>query len=256
VAGYLAPNTPSVELIPGEWTWQLQSMSERGQPGSGAVDVVIEIKRAAAAPARGALDLHFHFTGAHGWTAETAPDDADFQAAVERMCEFYGAIGIGLGAFTYNDVDPEFATVDSITGANSELHRIYATSRYDTGVSLFFVERIQGPFAGAAIGGIAGGTPGPTLLPSTVRSGVVVATELDPDPRAIGHIMAHETGHFLGLFHTREITGHTDPIEDTPENAQDNLMYPTVTQGDAHLTEGQGFVLRHSPAVVTTEVAR
>ena len=31
--------------------------------------------------------------------------------------------------------------------------------------------------------------------------------------------MAHETGHYLGLFHTRElIEGVTDQLDDTPED--------------------------------------
>ena len=48
--------------------------------------------------------------------------------------------------------------------------------------------------------------------------------------------MGHETGHFLGLFHTQEFAqGITDQIDDTATgfNNADNLMFPTVTPEEA-----------------------
>ncbi len=263
LATLLAPNNPQVEVGPGQWRFQVAALSSFG-PTTTAIDLTVYIKRAPAVPERGVLDVHMHFTGSRGWTAESAPDDPDFQAALDRLREFYGEIGIEIGEVTYDDVPERFRAVDSgpqgpgPEALNSTLHEMFALSDYETGLSFFFVDRIGDPMFGGAIGGIAGGTPGPMLEPNTVRSGVAVATELDPNPLSIGHIMGHEGGHFLGLYHTQEFFGGiTDQIPDTPEGQAggDNLMFPTVTAAPAHLTAGQGFVMHMNAAVELVEPA-
>lgn len=258
LATLLAPNNPDVAVGPGEWRFQIAGLGQFG-PTTTAIDILVYVKRAPAQQVRGVLDVHMHFTGARGWTAATAPDDPSFQQAVRRLAEFYGEIGIELGAITYDDIPARFRSVDSgpqgpgAAALESTLHEMFALSAYETGMSFFFVDTIGEAQFGGAIGGIAGGTPGPMLQPGTVRSGVAVATALDPDPLSIGHIMGHEGGHFLGLYHTQEFFGGiTDQIGDTPEGnaGGDNLMFPTVTSAPAHLTAGQGFVMHMNAAVI------
>ncbi|MCA9537812.1 MAG: hypothetical protein KC620_02925 [Myxococcales bacterium] len=257
IGAVLAPNNPGVAVGPGRWRYRASAIGAFG-PVTTRARFKLLIKRADPAPTVGTLDLHLHFTGARGWTAANAPTDPDFQRALARMEGFYQRIGITLGEKTYDDIPAEYRAVDSgpegpgADADNSSLHHMFQLSAYDTGVSLFFVDRIGEPMFGGAIGGIAGGTPGPSLQAGTVRSGVAVATQLDPNPDSIGHIMGHETGHFLGLYHTQEfIGGITDQIDDTApgQGGSDNLMFPTVTSAPARLTDGQGFVLHRSPCI-------
>ena len=260
LATLLAPNNPQVAVGPGEWQFQIAGLGQFG-PTTTAMDIVVYIKRAPAVPERGVLDVHMHFTGSRRWTAANAPDDPDFQTALDRLREFYGEIGIEIGEVTYQDIPDRFRAVDSgpqgpgPAALDSTLHEMFALSSYDNGLSFFFVDRIGEPQFGGAIGGIAGGTPGPMLEPNTVRSGVAVATQLDPNPLSIGHIMGHEGGHYLGLFHTQEFFGMTDQIPDTPDGqaGDDNLMFPTVTSEPASLSPGQGFVMHMNAAVVSVE---
>lgn len=262
LATLLAPNNPQVAVGPGEWRFQVAGLGQFG-PTTTAMDILVYIKRAPAVPERGVLDVHMHFTGSRGWTAANAPEDRDFQTALDRLRAFYGEVGIEIGEVTYTDIPERFRAVDSgpqgpgPEALQSTLHEMFALSAFETGLSFFFVDRIGDPMFGGAIGGIAGGTPGPMLQPGTVRSGVAVATQLDPNPLSIGHIMGHEGGHFLGLFHTQEFFGGiTDQIPDTAEGqaGDDNLMFPTVTSAPASLSAGQGFVMHMNAAVVSEGV--
>jgi hypothetical protein len=80
--------------------------------------------------------------------------------------------------------------------------------------------------------GIDGTIPGPSSLSGTVHSGAAVSladlfagtcvgTQTDLvhcGPDNVAYIGAHETGHFLGLFHLTEKTGdYFDPLNDTPK---------------------------------------
>jgi hypothetical protein len=71
------------------------------------------------------------------------------------------------------------------------------------------------------------------------------------DPAVLAHVMAHEGGHWLGLFHTSEITGTLDQMPDTPEGQAGNtyLMYPAVGGGTT-ISSGQAAVLRNHGEVV------
>lgn len=250
----LVPNNPAVRVIPGEWQVRFAAVSAAtGRGVETTAQIKLLVKRSAGTPTCGRIPLHLFFTGSSGWTAESAPNDARFQQALARMQSFYTGVGITLGPITYDDVEDPPESVDAMGSSQNDL---FATNGYGDGLALFFVARITAPFGGG-IGGVAGGIPGPTLQPNTARSGVVVATEIDRDPDAIGHIMGHESGHFLGLFHSIEFFGQRDQIDDTPENPgdQSNLMFPTVTAAEARLTPGQGWVL-HKNASVIAEVPR
>ena len=114
--------------------------------------------------------------------------------------------------------------------------------------------------------GFAGSIPGPLVAAS--RAAVVVGWlphagidgEFDDqDIRIFGETMAHETGHYLGLFHPVEAEyDGWDALEDTPycesEAAchallENNLMFPypvcgfSTCQPQGELTEEQGGVM-------------
>lgn len=114
--------------------------------------------------------------------------------------------------------------------------------------------------------GFAGSIPGP--LVATPRAAVVVGWLAhagidgefdDQDIRIFGETMAHETGHYLGLFHPVEAEyDGWDALGDTPycesesechELMKNNLMFPypvcgfSTCQPQGELTEQQGGVM-------------
>ena len=252
VGTLLAPNTPSVELNPGIWRFSVGALRSLNRVDT-SVDVTALIKRGSDVQSAGVVSVNLFFTGARDWNAANTPNDPSFQQALTRMAAFYEAVGIRLGEVTYNDIPERYRVVDTgsddLTASGSSLHEMFRLNQYESGVSFFFVDRIGTGQNGGFIAGLSGGTPGPVTQPNNVRNGIAVATLMFPDPDAIGHVMGHEMGHFLGLFHTQEfIPSITDQIEDTPvgEAGADNLMFPTVTNMPAYLSDGQAWVLHRN----------
>jgi hypothetical protein len=137
-------------------------------------------------------------------------------------------------------------------------------------INLFIVGSIALPGIPGNVVGMALGLPGPFNLQNTVVSGVLVEYVNDGNGQTTGVTMAHELGHYLGLFHTSQTNGITsiigqDPIADTlvctnadlakPGNItncpdRNNLMFPYVAATfTPDLTAKQTTVVRLNPAV-------
>jgi len=280
----LAPNNPAALVTPGRHTLSLFGYKPptvvggagscgdgvchysdqfncqrdcRSTPSVGPVRVIVHAKLAdtGALPETGVLDLNLHFTGAQGLTAEKARTDANFQGILDSMRTIYAQAGVALGALTYRDIDPAFKVIEAIDGDGNDLEAMFATSEGNpSALNLFFVDTIAaGQFGGfGVILGISGGIPGPPIEQGTRRSGVAIAIKpVQGAPAGIDTTMAHETGHFLGLFHTSEQAFFGpqihDPLPDTPDNDASYLMFNTGAGNK--LSPSQGVVMRRSPWV-------
>jgi len=114
--------------------------------------------------------------------------------------------------------------------------------------------------------GIAGGINGPPGIQGTVSSGVVASWDNSSGRTdLLGQVLAHECGHYLGLWHVREraapctalgqmdcsIFGGVDNITDTPTGATATqyLMYWTTDGTNNRVSAGQGLMMRLNPMV-------
>ena len=272
--GVLVPNAPDVPMQAGTWSFNVMSFSVSnggnpfGAPTIELEDSTYDLRVSVLEPADGVLPtagrlgLNLWFTGSDGLTAETAQTDARIQEAVTKFVETYAAIGVAVGPVRYQDIDIGIDTVDSISGAGNDFEALAsATDGAEPGVNLIFVAEIvdgSSPLGGfGLILGIAGGIPGPTLGQGTGRSAVLIRTAEIPDgaglpvPADLGNTMAHEAGHYLGLFHSSEqaLFGPQlhDPLPDTAENDEQNLMHYN-NLGNTISVE-QGNVIRRNPWV-------
>lgn len=253
----ILPNNESTEVVPGTHNIDVYAYSKSGFAASplasGTAQVRVVVKRASAAPEAGILDINFHLTGAAGLTAETAPNDADFQQALADLEELYSQVGLRLGTITYTDIGEEYQVIESVLFSQSDLQELFSLSvdapRH--ALNVFIVEELISEIGGVLLG-VSGGIPGPAIG-GTARSGVAIATKRTPEvDTEMFKVIGHEVGHHLGLFHTSEqdfgagASVH-DPIEDTPEGDATLLMY--YFGSGTKITATQGRVMRLNPWV-------
>ena len=256
----MVPNSTGITMSPGPWDMIIQGGTPTGgmgdasvTPYAGGVTVDVMWKNFDTLEDGGVLDVNLHFSGADDIDATAAPDSLIIQGALSRLGEIYAQVNITIGEVRYYDIDEAYRTINSIEGPGNELSQMFRESEgNEQGMNYFFVDRfeLQG-MPGGMIGGISGGLPGPPLRPGSSRSGVAVAiTAAGRDPNVLAHVMAHEGGHFLGLFHVIEMIGGEDPLDDTPNgsDANTNLMYPAVGGGTT-LTAEQTRVVHNHPEV-------
>jgi hypothetical protein len=274
----MVPTSPRTAPVAGTYTFKLIK-----DGGTKDIDVDALIKVADGEPEGGRLDINFFFVKPGDVSGGSAANDADFQRAVNEMKTIYGQRGVEIGEIFYCDVSgadaDRYAVVDSVDGPSSELSRMFAlsgrASSYgcsdEPALNFFLVQEIVGGRAGYIILGVAGGIPGNPDHGSTHSGVAVTMSGWRARPIQLAQTMAHEGGHFLGLFHTTEAEGNAfDPLPDTPEcgsgndrdndgvvgygecgsgRGNENLMFWAAGDSADQVSGDQGFVLIRNPKV-------
>ncbi len=195
-------------------------------------------------PASGTLQVVLNFVGLTtsvlnpALTASSAPFDPDVKRLVSTLQSLYALKNITVNvsyADAPGDVQTRYATgvnIDKI-GACSDLSQLLRYGASGNVLNIFLVPAlIETTSTGSATTvGIDGTIPGPASIGGTVASGAVVSAAALRDTRGCttgstnflgcgadetAYIIAHEAGHFLGLYHVTEKYGFEfDPLSDT-----------------------------------------
>jgi hypothetical protein len=270
---YTFPNTAPTSGVPPvtAGTWKVTIGSSQVTKA----DITVLTK--SAMPASGnKVDVDF-WVVSNSYTAATLPSATGWSTALASLSTYWGHGGVTVGTVTYHDVSTaiknEFHNIDADTGDacdaqtsnGGSLHKLFhsVTPGSNTGINFFMVDNI---LSGGTPGilGIDGSIPGPGGANATPVSGAIAMIDLTA-PTTMGYILAHEGGHFFGLWHTTE--GSTspvgwDPIADTPACASGNvstcscvvdrgyLMYPYAgCTATGTISPNEGIVMRAAPSV-------
>ena len=207
------------------------------------------------------LDLDVYLVG-------VALEEPALATALSELDERLRTVGLQLGDVRRHWIGGELgsrlAVLDGDRGRLPELGELFSLSAGALpGVPVFLVRHIDFFLA------IGGGVPGPMAVPGTSASGIAIGADDAGD--ALGAVLAHELGHFLGLFHLIEPDGSTrENLSDTPRcdlmadsdadgvltaaecdglGAQNLMFWSLRASGSppGQLSAGQGAVARTAP---------
>lgn len=222
-------------LDSGTWIAEIAVTDDEGYyAGDEDLDVIVQTRADSGGLDVGSISVRLVY-------ADGLADDAEVvsgtEGAVERWREVWAAYGLELVLETASsDIDPDLS---DLYGADDDVFDQSAAST-DDDIVVLVGERIGGRIDSY---GIAGGIPG--SLTESSRGAVVISwlanaggdgTFSDEDIRLYGETLAHEVGHYTGLFHPVEDGWSAwDALDDTPDcgstnacegDLGENLMFP------------------------------
>ena len=200
----------------------------------------------------------------------SAAADPEIQGAIQVLRNvFQNRVGLIVDVTVRVVGDAGFVVINTLAEQDLLLSSFPVNATHDA-LNLFIVGSLG--YVPSGVIGLSTGIPGPFNLQRTILSGTLAEYQGDGSGNVLGYILAHEFGHYLGLWHTSQtnsevskIIGH-DPIGDTAEcptiipsgdidNCLDrsNLMFPFLPSPiatDPPITDGQATVVKLNPAIM------
>jgi len=238
---FTLPHSGDYPLLTGTYTYYVthyDSVDRQSKP----VSIYRSVKLAPGA----VIDINVFLVAIPDYDTQGA---ARLNLMLDRFRTALGWMGVILGEVNIielDDADAQRLTVIDLNrdedqnGQADDMDELFrrSTQAGNNYVSFFLVR----DFSEAGVLGVAGGIPCPQLVTGTAHSGVTInlfggfASITSQGLRIQGDTMAHELGHFLGLFHTTELHGTAfDPLSDTP--ACDVRAHDTNKDGVVSATE-------------------
>jgi len=210
------PNTPKITMEPGTWRADLFLYHVADSP---RVTIYFKSKRPESFE-HNRLNLNIWFTALDNLNADNAEEDASLQTSISTLKELYKTANVDVEEIQFYDVPKDLAQRCSVIDDYNEFYDLLrATSAAENNwPNLFLVRDYDSEFERGIVG-LSSHIPGPPGKQGSPFAGVTVAYPYFEDlPRLGGAVMAHEMGHWLGLFHTTESIGKLfDPLDDTEE---------------------------------------
>ncbi len=238
VQAVMIPQTPDIaaQTPSGSYSFSIVAFDDNSQGIAGAnIDVYVVHTNAGHRH----VTVNLFFSGSAGLNASNAKSDANFQKVVQGFVGIWGqgpgtcttapagSLGLCIDSVNYIDL---LAGYTDIAGDASEeappqkdLEELFMQSAgHPQGVNFFFIDdaAVDGLSSSSGLLGLDGSIPSPGALQGTPRSGAVVILDSVPsvaaDIQSVAATIAHEGGHYLGLYHNQESDCSIDNLSDTP----------------------------------------
>ena len=222
------------DLFAGQWTVTVAAVDSRGNYKSGAcMNATVQSKED---PSFSTANVNVRLVYANG-VDELDEVTSAVNAAIDRWTTIWAPYGLYPNVrITTGNINADLPYVGD---GSEEIYAITMDS-YEDEITLVVGDTIDG---GTEYLGVAGSIPG--TLTANTRSAVVIGwiasagldgAFSDLDISIMGETMAHEVGHYMGLFHPVEQTWDSwDACDDTPDcrgrsecesELGTNLMFP------------------------------
>ncbi|MCC6748173.1 MAG: hypothetical protein IT371_10970 [Deltaproteobacteria bacterium] len=212
VANLYYPNVPTLKITPGIHTYQVVATKMD-------LPVTVKLTTKLGTAQKGTLNINWFFLNLQGTcipgptlNAATAATHAWFRTVGTNMRSILKNAGLTIGYETFHDLNSPALDVIEVPeqGQPRELQSLFASSRALAlpSLNIFFVREIKSTTLGGMVLGISGGIPGPPGIHGTASSGIAMSMQtacLEKNSSYNpAHTLAHEIGHYLGLFHNQE----------------------------------------------------
>ena len=260
---------PGNELQPGTYSFRviakrIPSGSNHGDPSTIA-DVLAAVRGSAAQEVHHVLDLNFVYLPGIPLDAAIAQSTPEFEQLLTMVGERIAPLGIQLGTMTHVDLNrPDFTHLSSWAEAGQLLRTSTQVGRHRA-LNVFCVGVFDEDFLN--VGGLSGGIPG-AAVNGTQDSGIAIriAPSYPNFLDAYAPLIAHEIGHYVGLYHTTEANlERADPLSDTPRCNEPDLracpdwdyfMFPIAHVSMHTWTPSQIRIAQTHPIVHTVPIDR
>lgn len=190
------------------------------------------------------------------------PEISGAITVLENVYRDNGLLGLTLNVNVEIVADTNFISIDT-ESEQDLLLRSFPSSLASDALNLFIVGSLA--YLPSGVIGLSAGIPGPFQLHGTIVSGTLAEYQSDGTGTILGFTLAHEFGHYLGLWHTSQTSGSTivahDPLADTPSCTtadfvgagcpdETNLMFPFVSNNvNPPISARQAQVILNNPAI-------